>query len=184
MSLASGEQGVFEDEPDNDDVKAAKSSEGYQQHYALVGSIEDKDMSHKGHWESTTSLSQVVFPLSADVSSISLSELTEVIKKLSEDEYNLVLKARESVSSANLELNLSSPVEEHSSLGVVGHLEEELVSMNFTKDIFHLQLEECSKLQKELFNQRFQLTDEISMLQGSLAAVQEKNDSLTEELLR
>lgn len=184
MSLASGEQGVFEDEPDNDDVKAAKSSEGYQQHYALVGSIEDKDMSHKGHWESTTSSSQVVFPLSADVSSISLSELTEVIKKLSEDEYNLVLKARESVSSANLELNLSSPVEEHSSLGVVGHLEEELVSMNFTKDIFHLQLEECSKLQKELFNQRFQLTDEISMLQGSLAAVQEKNDSLTEELLR
>ncbi|XP_056174849.1 trans-Golgi network-localized SYP41-interacting protein 1 isoform X2 [Syzygium oleosum] len=184
MSLASGEHGVLEDEPDNDDMKAAKSSEGCQQHYALVGSMEDKDVSHKGHWESTTSSSQVVFPLSADMSSISLSELTEAIKKLSEDEFNLMLKARESVSSAKLELSFSSPVEEHSHSGVVEHLEEELVSINFTKDIFHLQLEDCSKLRKEFFNQRFQLTDEISMLQSSLAAVQEKNGSLTEELLQ
>ncbi|XP_030541288.1 trans-Golgi network-localized SYP41-interacting protein 1 isoform X1 [Rhodamnia argentea] len=182
MSLASDELGILDDAQDNDDMKAAKFSEGCQQHYALVGSVEDKDMNHKGHRDGTTSLSQAVFPLSADTSSISLSELTEVIKKLSEDEYNLMLQARESVSSANLGLSFSSPVEERSCSGVVEHLEEELVSLNFTKDIFHLQLEECSKLQNEFFNQRFQLTDEISMLQSSLAAVQEKNDSLTEEL--
>ncbi|KAF8015234.1 hypothetical protein BT93_H0895 [Corymbia citriodora subsp. variegata] len=180
ISLTSGEPGVLEDEPDNVDMKAAKSSEGCQHHYALVGSMEDKDISHQGHWKSTRS-SEVAFPLSADMSSINLSELIEVIKKLSEEEYNLMLKARESVASPNLEL---TPVEEHSSSGVVEHLEEELVSINFTKDIFHLQMEECSKLQKELYNQQFQLTDEISMLQSSLAAVQQKNDSLTEELLQ
>ncbi|XP_021834760.1 golgin subfamily A member 4 isoform X1 [Prunus avium] len=117
----------------------------------------------------------------ADVSSISLSQLTEVIRRLNEEEFRILLKTIESVSNSFPGItNFIGP--EYGFPESFERLKEELILTNFTKDIFHLQLAQQSEMQVEFDCQRNQLLDETSLLRASLNEVREKNQYLAEEL--
>ncbi|TQE00564.1 hypothetical protein C1H46_013808 [Malus baccata] len=117
----------------------------------------------------------------ADASSISLSQLTEVVRRLSEEEFRVLIKSVESVSSASQgTTNLIVP--EHGFLELFEQLKEELVLTHLTKDISDLQLVQQSEMQVEFDCQRDQLLDETSLLRASLNEVREKNQCLAEEL--
>ncbi|KAM1022573.1 hypothetical protein ACFX15_042688 [Malus domestica] len=116
-----------------------------------------------------------------DASSISLSQLTEVVRRLSEEEFRVLIKSVESVSSASQgTTNLIVP--EHGFLELFEQLKEELVLTHLTKDISDLQLVQQSEMQVEFDCQRDQLLDETSLLRASLNEVREKNQCLAEEL--
>ncbi|XP_062021395.1 trans-Golgi network-localized SYP41-interacting protein 1-like [Rosa rugosa] len=117
----------------------------------------------------------------ADPSSISLSQITEVIKRLNEEEFCILLKSIESVSSTLLGTN-SLFVAEHGFREFFEQLKEELVLTNFTKDVFHLQIEQQFEMQLEFDCQHHRLLEETSLLRASLNEVREKNQCLAEEL--
>ncbi|XP_040363683.1 centrosome-associated protein CEP250-like isoform X2 [Rosa chinensis] len=119
--------------------------------------------------------------LVADPNSISLSQLTEVIKRLNEEEFRILLKSIESVSSTLLGTS-SLFVGEHGFGEMFEQLKEELVLTNFTKDVFHLQIEQQFEMQLEFDCQHHRLLDETSLLRASLNEVREKNQCLAEEL--
>ncbi|PON73053.1 nucleoporin [Parasponia andersonii] len=117
----------------------------------------------------------------SDLSSISLSQLIDLIRGLSEEEYGLLFKSLGPISSAEFGSdNLKVP-----DLGfpnLLERLKEELYLTNFTKDIFQLQLAQHCELQGEFDNQRHQLIDELSLLSASFKEASEKNQFLGEEL--
>ncbi|KAB2629536.1 golgin subfamily B member 1-like [Pyrus ussuriensis x Pyrus communis] len=117
----------------------------------------------------------------ADASSISLSQLTEVVRRLSEEEFRVLIKSVESVSSAS-QGTTNLIVSEHGLLELFEQLKEELVLTHLTKDISDLQLVQQSEMQVEFDCQRDQLLDETSLLRASLNEVREKNQCLAEEL--
>lgn len=117
----------------------------------------------------------------SDLSSISLSQLIYLIRWLSEEEYGLLLKSRELVSSGELGAdNLTVP--DYGSQHLLERLKEELYLTNFTKDIFQLQLSQQSELQGEFGHERHRLINEISLLNDSLKGVTEEKQCLSEEL--
>ncbi|KAM5565425.1 trans-Golgi network-localized SYP41-interacting protein 1-like [Rosa sericea] len=120
-------------------------------------------------------------PVVTDPSSISLSQLTEVIKRLNEEEFRILLKSIESVSSTLLGTS-SLFVAEHGFREMFEQLKEELVLTNFTKDVFYLQIEQQFEMQLEFDCQHHRLLDETSLLRSSLNEVREKNQCLAEEL--
>ncbi|KAG6649425.1 hypothetical protein I3843_07G207200 [Carya illinoinensis] len=122
---------------------------------------------------------QTVSPV-ADVSSISLMQLTEVIRGLNEEEFRFLLDSRESVSNAGLGTG-GGAFAKHGFTELLQRLNEELILTHFTKDIFHLQLAEHSELEMELEHQHHQLVDEISVLNDSLKEAHERNQFLAEE---
>ncbi|KAM6561565.1 hypothetical protein CsatA_030804 [Cannabis sativa] len=114
------------------------------------------------------------------LSSINLSQLMDLVKGLSEEEYNLLVKSREPVSSAELgPANLKMADPDFSKL--LEKLKEELFLTNCTKDIFQLQLAQQSELQGEFDHQHHQL---VSVLSASLKEASEQNQLLREELLQ
>lgn len=117
----------------------------------------------------------------ADFSSISFSQLIDVVKRLGEDEYNLLLASRGVISCENVQRS-GTWVRECIHKSDLEQLEEELFFTNFTKDVLRLQLEEYSRFQPKFDSRQQQFVYEISMLQASVDAVNEKNDSLTEQL--
>ncbi|KAK9273217.1 hypothetical protein L1049_018024 [Liquidambar formosana] len=117
-----------------------------------------------------------------DVSSISLSQLAEVVKGLDEDEFRFLLKSSGSASKAGLGDTGSLIVPEYGFADVLETFKEQLYLTNVAKDFFHLQLTEQSNLQTEFDHQRHQLDDEISMLSASLNEVHERNKSLAGKL--
>lgn len=121
-----------------------------------------------------------VSPLS-DLSSISLSQLMELIKGLSEEDYRFLLKSREPVSNVELGNNNSSILDLVFS-DMLERLKDELFLTNFTKDILQVQLAQQSELQVEFDHHRQQLVEEMLLLNASLNEVHEKNQLLTKEL--
>ncbi|KAM0973741.1 hypothetical protein ACFX2C_017026 [Malus domestica] len=117
----------------------------------------------------------------ADVSSISLSQLTGVVRRLSEEEFRVLMKSIESVSNA-FQGTTNLIVPEHVFLEMFERLKEELVLKHLTKDISDLQLVQQSEMQVEFDCQHDQLLDETSLLRASLQEVREKNQCLAEEL--
>ncbi|KAB2619202.1 nucleoprotein TPR-like [Pyrus ussuriensis x Pyrus communis] len=117
----------------------------------------------------------------ADVSSISLSQLTEVVRRLSEEEFRVLMKSIESVSNA-FQGTTNLIVPEHVFPEMFERLKEELVLTHLTKNISDLQLVQQSEMQVEFDCQHDQLLDETSLLRASLQEVREKNQCLAEEL--
>ncbi|XP_041019418.1 uncharacterized protein LOC121261230 isoform X3 [Juglans microcarpa x Juglans regia] len=122
---------------------------------------------------------QTVSPV-ADVSAISLMQLTEVIRGFNEEEFRFLLDSRESVSNAELGTG-GGVFAKHGFTELLQRLSEELILTHFTKDIFHLQLAEHSEQEMELEHQHHQLVDEISVLNASLKEAHESNQFLAEE---
>lgn len=119
----------------------------------------------------------------ADVCGISLSNLMEMIRGLSEEELRFLLKSRESVSGA--ELGTGSLISaQYGFRDSLQRLQEELFLTYLTKDIFHQQLADQFELQMELDHQHHQFVDDMSLLNASLNEVREKNQFLAEELAK
>ncbi|XP_019056916.1 PREDICTED: A-kinase anchor protein 9 isoform X2 [Tarenaya hassleriana] len=102
--------------------------------------------------------------------SVSFLQLIDLVRGLSQDEYEVLCKSREMTSNIELEASLLERVK------------EELFVASSLKDILHVQLEEQSNLQNEFDLQQYQLLSEISHLRASFSSLKENNDSLTEEL--
>ncbi|CAK9168977.1 unnamed protein product [Ilex paraguariensis] len=129
------------------------------------------------------SLESKMFCLSsgADVSSISLSQLAEVLRGLDEDEFMFLFMSREPPTSKLISAkSLDAPAS--GSFHVLDRLKEQLYLTNFEKDTSHVELAGQIELQMELHHQHQQLVDEISMASASPNEVQGKNESLGEEL--
>lgn len=119
----------------------------------------------------------------ADVGSISISQLAEVMRGLNEDKFKLLIDSRKSASKAESGNPGTSIVHDHCSSHVFEKLKEQLYLTNFAKDSFHLQLDEQSRMQMELDCQHQQLLDEISKLSDSLSEVRLRNETLASELV-
>ncbi|XP_058002136.1 trans-Golgi network-localized SYP41-interacting protein 1-like isoform X2 [Hevea brasiliensis] len=117
------------------------------------------------------------FPASppGQASPINLSQLIDVIKGLSEDDYRLLLRSRGSI---DILISL-----EHGFPCLMERLREELFLTSCTKDILQLQLTEQSYMQMEYDHLFQQLDDELSVLRASLNEAHERCESLAEELV-
>uniref|UniRef100_A0A2P2JQV5 Uncharacterized protein n=1 Tax=Rhizophora mucronata TaxID=61149 RepID=A0A2P2JQV5_RHIMU len=113
-------------------------------------------------------------------SPISLLQLIEVIRGLSEDEQRLLLKSIGSVSNA--ELGNSLIALHHSLPGLLERLKEELFLATCARDILRLQLAEQSDLQTQYDCQFRQLNYEISVIRPSHKEACERNDDLAQAL--
>ncbi|KAF5743388.1 hypothetical protein HS088_TW09G01457 [Tripterygium wilfordii] len=116
-----------------------------------------------------------------DVSSLSLSQLAEVIKGLGEDEYSFLLKSRESVLNAGLSTD-SLIIPQYASSEFLEMLKEELFLARFVKDVLEMQLAEQSDMETQFDCQHIQLVDEISMLRSSLNEAHENGESLAKDV--
>ncbi|KAI4376349.1 hypothetical protein MLD38_014120 [Melastoma candidum] len=117
---------------------------------------------------------------SADLQSVSFSDLISAMKVLTEDKLYLLLKARDLHNGATLERKSQLGSQAHFCHGEMKWLEEELFSTNLTKYLLSLQLEETFVNQKDLVKQYNLLLSEMSLLHTSLA-IAKKEDSFTEE---
>lgn len=117
-----------------------------------------------------------------EISSISLSQLAEVVRGLGEDEFRFLLMARESVTSGQLRNTSGFSVQECGFSDVWAGLEEQFYLTSLAKDLFHLQLAEELELQAEFDHQCHQLVNEISMVSASLNESRGKNEILADEL--
>ncbi|PKI61286.1 hypothetical protein CRG98_018312 [Punica granatum] len=143
-----------------------------------------KGNSCEGHLESESATSTgLTVSQCADSGSISLSQLIDVVKRLGEDDYNLLLASRYFVSDGNAQRNGGAVVPECIHPSVIEQFEEELFLANITTDVLCWQLEENSKFQVGFHSCQQQFVNEISMLHNSVDAFSEKNESLTEELV-
>ncbi|PSS20986.1 Centromere-associated protein like [Actinidia chinensis var. chinensis] len=136
--------------------------------------------------------------LSSDggIISISLSQIVEVLRQLDEEEFRLLLTARESAANANFrsagisttstELQSSSQlvVPDYQFSDVLERLKEQLYLTNFAKDVFLLQLDEQSELQMKFDRQHKQLLEEMSTASTLGSEIRGRNESLTEELAK
>ncbi|KAK4277074.1 hypothetical protein QN277_015127 [Acacia crassicarpa] len=116
-----------------------------------------------------------------DVSSINLLQLTELIRGLSEEEYNFLIKSSRTVSGAD-PIFSSLIVRDHGFCRVFERLKEELFLAVIMKDLFNLQLAEQFEQQLESDNHCYQLINELSELRASCSEVSKKNQVLAEEL--
>ncbi|KAL9439839.1 hypothetical protein AB3S75_018663 [Citrus x aurantiifolia] len=124
--------------------------------------------------------STVAVSSDGDGCSVSLSQLKEIVRGLSGDEFRSLLSSR---GSGNAELGIDSLVlSECTGHDMFERLKEDLYLTSFTKDIFHLQVSEMSELQMEFDQNHHQLVDEISLLRASLYEAQEKNECMAEEV--
>lgn len=110
-----------------------------------------------------------------DISSISLTQLAEVINGLDENDFRFLLKSRESDSNAEVHYH---------AFHVFEKFKEQLFLTNIGKDLFHLKISEQAEMQVELESQYHQLVEEISVLSTSHNEVKDKNKILAEELAR
>ncbi|XP_059640536.1 trans-Golgi network-localized SYP41-interacting protein 1 isoform X2 [Cornus florida] len=118
----------------------------------------------------------------ADVSSITLSQLAEVIRGLDENELRFLLTSRELSTNAEL-MNAACSIEpEYDLCNDLERLKEQLYLTSFAKDVFYLQLHEQAELQTEFDHQHHQLVDEVSIANASLNEVRGRNESLVGEL--
>ncbi|XP_024630980.1 protein MLP1 isoform X5 [Medicago truncatula] len=145
---------------------------------SLVGSAVDDPTPELSIRDSTRSLD--LSPIS-DARSVDLSQLAEFIRGLNEEEYQFLLKARETVSDAD-PLTSSSVLPDHDFSEAFQRLKEELFLANMMQNIFNRQLVEQLELQSESDYHRDQLIGELSQLQVSHNEVNENNRRLSEEL--
>lgn len=136
--------------------------------------------------------------LSADtgVISISVSQLVELVRRLDEEEFKLVLASRDltsdsefrragsSTTNAKLRSNSQSIVPEYQSSDVLEEVTEQLYLANVEKYLSLLQLDEQSELQSEFSQQRKQLLDEMSTASSLIIELRGRNESLAEELAK
>ncbi|XP_057958272.1 trans-Golgi network-localized SYP41-interacting protein 1 isoform X2 [Malania oleifera] len=165
------------------DTEDSLADDGYEQQKLPDKSILSEVSNRERPPESTTdSLSgQRRASSVVDLSSISLSQLVELLRGLDEDKFRFLLNSRESAANAELGHAGSLTVSNYA-FDAVERYKEQLYLTNITKDLFHLQFFEECELQTEFDHQRYQLVDEISVLSSSLSEVQEKNKNLAEEL--
>ncbi|KAJ7958642.1 GRIP and coiled-coil domain-containing protein 2 [Quillaja saponaria] len=156
--------------------------EGHTKQYVPAGSV-FQDKSHEGCRDDQVpnSAGRLAVSPVTHVSSVSLSQLIEVVKGLSEEEYDFLLKSRGEVAISDHKAS-SSTVAEHGLPEILERFKEELFLTNFMKDIFSLQLTEQLQLQMEFDNQCCQSFDEISRRRASLGEVSEKNQGLVDDL--
>lgn len=140
------------------------------------GKAEERSLEKEMAPSSEVSVSSV-----GDGCSISLLQLKDIVKGLSEDEFRSLLDSRGSVSKADHWTD-SLVLSEHGVRDSFESLKEELYICNFMKDIFHLQVMEMSGLQTEFDHHHHQLANELSLVRGSCNELQEKKDCLVEEL--
>lgn len=138
---------------------------------SLVGSAVDDPTPELSIRDSTRSLD--LSPIS-DARSVDLSQLAEFIRGLNEEEYQFLLKARETVSDAD-PLTSSSVLPDHDFSEAFQRLKEELFLANMMQNIFNRQLVEQLELQSESDYHRDQLIGELSQLQVSHNEVNENN---------
>ncbi|XP_050218473.1 uncharacterized protein LOC126669146 isoform X2 [Mercurialis annua] len=151
-------------------VEACKQQEMPEEPFVFV------DKSHKDFLLTeipSSNFESSAFP-PGDVGAITFTQLIEVIKGLSEDEYNLLLLSRESTTSS---ISL-----QHNSAVLMERLREELFLTSCLKDILHLQLTEQSDLHTELDHDFQKLDSDFSVLQASLCESRDRYDCLAEEL--
>ncbi|KAK4801557.1 hypothetical protein SAY86_022044 [Trapa natans] len=164
---------------DETDMKG-EDFEEYPQHFCspvFKDSICEQNVDNKN--EKSTGLTMLQF---ADYSSISLNQLIDVVKKLGEDEYNLLLASRD-ISTGNVLSGGGTCIRGCAHKDDLKQLEEELFMANFRSDILFLQLEEHSKFPEEFNRCQQHFANETSMLQASIDAINKKNGSLTEQLV-
>ncbi|GFS44620.1 hypothetical protein Acr_00g0091270 [Actinidia rufa] len=151
----------------------------------------------KGHREERLMEGKMV-SLSSDggIISISLSQIVEVLRQLDEEEFRLLLTARESAANANfrsagisttsteLQSSSQSVVPDYQFSDVLERLKEQLYLTNFAKDVFLLQLDEQSELQMKFDRQHKQLLEEMSTASTLGSEIRGRNESLTEELAK
>ncbi|KAF3446503.1 hypothetical protein FNV43_RR11682 [Rhamnella rubrinervis] len=172
VSSGSGDFGEGRKDEVQDHTGKRAVAEGHNGQHVLERSLEINSVSSARGW---------TMPSVSNLSLISLSQLTDLIKGLSEEEYRFLLKSREPVS--NVELGTSNSIVMNFDFpDMLERLKEELFLTNFTKDIFQVQLAQQSENQVEFDHQHRRLVDEMSLLSASLDEVREKNQSLTKEL--
>ncbi|KAI4337430.1 hypothetical protein L6164_015849 [Bauhinia variegata] len=118
----------------------------------------------------------------ADLGSLSLLQLTEVVRRLSEEDYHFLLKSRGAVPNAD-PLACYSVIPDKGFPEMFERLKEELYLSNFMNDVLSLQLAEQLELQLESDNHRYQLINELSEVRVFHNEVSEKNQGLAEELV-
>ncbi|GAB4833088.1 hypothetical protein Ancab_007147 [Ancistrocladus abbreviatus] len=111
-----------------------------------------------------------------DGRSISLPQLAKVLRQLSEDDFGFLISSRETVDCAALALPTDCTAQ------VAETFQEQIYLANISKDFFHLQLIEQTKLLDHFDCQHHQLIDVVSVLTASLEDVEERNRSLNSEL--
>ncbi|GFZ08220.1 hypothetical protein Acr_20g0000280 [Actinidia rufa] len=159
--------------------------------------VEEGFSMFKGHSEERLLEGKMV-RLSSDagIILISLSQIVEVLRRFDEEEFRLLLTARESAANANfrsagistnnaeLQSSSLSVVPDYQFSDVLVRLKEQLYLTNFEKDVFLLQLDEQSELQMEFDCQHKQLLEEMSTASTLVSEVRGRNESLTEELAK
>ncbi|XP_057468026.1 uncharacterized protein LOC130757283 isoform X2 [Actinidia eriantha] len=159
--------------------------------------VEEGFSMFKGHSEERLLEGKMV-RLSSDagIILISLSQIVEVLRRFDEEEFRLLLTARESAANANfrsagistnngeLQSSSQSVVPDYQFSDVLVRLKEQLYLTNFEKDVFLLQLDEQSELQMEFDCQHKQLLEEMSTASTLVSEVRGRNESLTEELAK
>ncbi|XP_043712429.1 centrosome-associated protein CEP250 isoform X2 [Telopea speciosissima] len=110
-------------------------------------------------------------------------QLEEVLRRLDEDEFKFLLKSRESYCLAYSSDTGASCIPGNGSADILGSLKEQLYLANVAKEVLHLQLVEQDKQHVEFDQCRCELVDEISKLSASLKEMQERNMSLSKELV-
>ncbi|CBI24010.3 unnamed protein product, partial [Vitis vinifera] len=181
MLSRSGDTGSNWKERAQPGAKGRKGDEVYQQEGLPEGSFVSEDKSHERPLETKIlSLPRgwTVFP-DADISSVSLSQLAELVKALNEDEFRFLLKSRDSASNAQVGNIDSLTVPESGLSDVLVRLKEQLYLTDFAKE---LHLCEQTEMQMDFCQRNYQLVNEISMLNASLSEVRERNKSISTEL--
>ena len=115
----------------------------------------------------------------ADISSVSLSHLAELVKALNEDEFSFLLKSRGFAYNAEVGNIGSLTVADSGLSDVLVRLKEQLYLTDFAKE---LHLCEQTEMQLDFFQRNYQLVNEISMLNASLNEVRERNKTISQEL--
>ncbi|XP_022878871.1 COP1-interactive protein 1 isoform X2 [Olea europaea var. sylvestris] len=113
---------------------------------------------------------KVNLPSGSDGSLISLSQLSDILQSLDEDEFRFLFMSRE-LSSETLRSTDNVKVHEHFFNDAFEQIKEHLYLTSFARDAFRLQISEHQ-----------QFADEISMASTSLNEVQGKNEVLAKEL--
>ncbi|XP_031276337.1 abnormal long morphology protein 1 isoform X1 [Pistacia vera] len=158
------------------DTDSIMVSEDYnERQYMTEGNVQGRSVAEEMLSPSVKTESFV-----GDGFSVSFLQLKEVVRRLSEDEFQSLLNLRGPVSNAQLGTD-SLILAERGYSDSFERLKEELYLTSFGKDIFHLQLSEMSDMQFE-FDRHHQLLEEISVLCTSLNEVQERRECLAAEL--
>ncbi|XP_024031683.1 golgin subfamily A member 4 isoform X2 [Morus notabilis] len=174
-SFRSDEFGERKRDEVEDGTGYERVAEGYNQQHRL-----DNDEKPMETNLASSAIGLITSPC-PDLSSISLPQLIDLFRGLSEEKYVLLLKSRDLVSSRELGAN-NLTIPDNGTRHLLERLKEELFLTNFTKDIFQLQLAEHSNLQVEFDHEFHQSQKEICRRNDLLKEVTTENQCLTEEL--